>query len=98
MAATQMSLYAFQAEVTSCSMLAIQQECRSKCNEDFLFLSARKAPAIILILSSPKGSYYSIYINSLGLLHFIHTGQRKKSIKLLEECREMCSVMAQRLH
>lgn len=85
MAATQMSLCAFQAEVTSCSMLAIQQECRSKCNEDFLFLSARKAPAIILILCSPEGSYYSIYINSPGLLHFVHTGQRKKSIKLLEE-------------
>lgn len=83
MAATQMSLCAFQAEVTSCSMLAIQQECRSKCNEDFLFLSARKAPAIILILSSPEGSYYSIYINSPGLLHFVHTGKRKKKYQAI---------------
>lgn len=78
MAATKISLYALQAKVTSFSMLAIQQECRSKCNEDFLFLSACKAPAIILILSSPEGSYYSIYINSLGLLHFVHTGKKKK--------------------
>lgn len=63
-------------------MSAIQEECRSKCNEDFLFLSACKAPAIILILSSPEGSYYSIYINSPELLHFVHTGQSlKKRLK-----------------
>lgn len=82
-------------------MSAIQEECRSKCNEDFLFLSACKASAIILILSRPEGSYYSIYSNSPELLHFVHTGQRKKRLKQLEECQwreEMCSVMAQRLH
>lgn len=66
------------------------------------FLSACKAPAIILILSSPQGSYYSIYNNSPGLLHFVHTGQRKKKrLKQLEERQqreEMCSVMAQRPH
>jgi len=79
MIATQISLCALQAEGTSCSMSASQEECRSKCNEDFLLLSACEAPAIILILSSPEGGYYSIYINSLGLLHFVHTGQRKKN-------------------
>lgn len=76
-------------------MSAIQEECRSKCNEDFLFLSVRKAPAIILILSSPEGGYYSIYINSPGLLHFVHTGQRKKRLEQLEECQwreEMCCI------
>lgn len=78
-AATEIFLYAFQAEVTSFSMLAIQEECSSKCNEDFLLLSACKAPAIILILRSPKGSYYCIYINSPGLLHLVHTGQGKKA-------------------
>lgn len=65
--------------MASRSMSSVQEECRSKCNEDFLFLSACEAPAIIImILSSPEGSYYSIYINSPGLLHFVHTGQRKK--------------------
>ena len=47
------------------------------------FLSACKAPAIILILSSPEGSYYSIYNNSPGLLHFVHTGQRKKKTRAI---------------
>lgn len=83
MAAAQISMYTFQAQVTSCSRSAFQEECRSKCNEDFLFLSVCKAPAIILVLSSPKGSYYSIYINSPGLLNFVHTGQRKKKTEAI---------------
>lgn len=69
--------------MTSCSMSAIREECTSKCNEDFLFLSACKAPAIILILSIPKGSYYSIYINSPRLLHYVHTGQSKKKTQAI---------------
>lgn len=54
------------------------------------FLSACKAPAIILILSGPEGSYYNIYINSPGLLHCVHTGQsttEKKSPQQLEGCQ-----------
>ena len=51
------------------------------------FLSACEAPAIILILSSPEGSYYSIYNNSPGLLHFVHTGQRKKKKKKTQAIR-----------
>lgn len=61
-----------------------------KRNEDLRFHSACEAPAIILIWSCPEGSYYGIYFNSRGLLHFFCTGQRrrkkKKSSKRSEEC------------
>lgn len=41
-----------------------------------VFVSACKAPAIILILSSPDGSYYSIQIKSLRLLHFLNAASK----------------------
>lgn len=50
-------------------------------NEDLLFRSACEAPAIILIWSCPQGSYYGIYFNSPGLLHFICTGQKRRKGK-----------------
>lgn len=52
-----------------------------KRKEDLRFHSACEAPAIILIWSCPEGSYYGIYFNSHGLLHFFCTGQRRREEK-----------------
>lgn len=63
-----------------------------QCNEDLLFRSACEAPAIILIWSCPRGSYYGIYFNSPGLLHFFCTGQRRrKKKKKFQAIVRMCS-------
>lgn len=63
-----------------------------KRNEDLRFHSACEAPAIILIWSCPEGSYYGIYFNSRGLLHFFCTGQRRREKKKkFEAIRRMCS-------
>lgn len=51
----------------------------------FFFLAACMASAIMTILNPPEGSYYSIYITPAGLLYFVHTGQKKKKCKQLEE-------------
>lgn len=76
-AAARMNVDTLKAQTTCCSMPAIQKECISVMRI-FFFPFACTAPAIITILSCPQGSYYSVYINSHRLLHFVCARKRRK--------------------